>query len=286
MPSPVHHLRPARDTCEECHWPDRFHGEKVVTRTRFEDDQANTPRTTVFLMKIGGRSARGQMGIHGRHLDPARPIEYDTADDKRQVITKVRQADEAGRAQEYAAAAPAGAAGQARGERRTMDCIDCHNRPAHAFELPERAVDGALAEGRISRTLPYIKKMAVQALRAATEGDRDAARRGIATSLTGFYRDQHPEVLRDRRDEVMAAVAATQAIHLRNVFPEMKGTWGTHPDNIGHEDSIGCFRCHDDQHKRADGRAITQDCESCYAIVAQDEADAEPLRRLGLGAAR
>ncbi|HET7746645.1 MAG TPA: NapC/NirT family cytochrome c [Vicinamibacteria bacterium] len=286
VPSPVHHLRPARETCEECHWPDKFHGEKVVTRTRFEDDEANTPRTTVLLMKIGGRSARGQLGIHGRHLDPARPIEYDTADDKRQVITRIRQADQDGRLQEYAADAVPPAGGKGAGERRTMDCMDCHNRPTHAFELPERAVDRALAEGRISRQLPYIKKMAVQALRAATAGEREAASRGIADSLTAFYRDQHPEVLRVRRDEMMAAVAETQAIYLRNVFPEMRVTWGTYPNNIGHEDFLGCFRCHDDQHKRADGRTVTQDCEACHSIVAQDEADPEPLKRLGLGAAR
>jgi hypothetical protein len=169
----------------------------------------------------------------------------------------------------------------AAGERREMDCMDCHNRPTHNFELPDRALDRALAEGRISPALPFVKKKGLELLRAGY-ADREAAQRDIAAGLTEFYRQEHPDVYRGHRAAVEAAVSEVQAIYRRNVFPEMKVAWGTYPNNIGHEDFPGCFRCHDDSHKRADGTAITQDCNACHTILAQDEQSPKVLADLGL----
>jgi hypothetical protein len=281
IPSPVHELRPARETCEQCHWPRKFHGDKLVVRTRFSEDEANTRLTTVLMLRIGGQAARGSTGIHGRHLADKERIHY-VSTQGRQVISKVSYVDDAGRTVEYMSEDPAAqpAPGQAV-EQRGMDCMDCHNRPSHSFQLPERAVDRALAEGRISPELPFVRKKAVEILRADYP-DRETAGRRIAESLGAYYAAAHPAVYGGRRALVDAAGAQLKEIYLRNVFPEMKVAWGTYPDNIGHEDFPGCFRCHDDKHKSAGGKVISQDCAACHAVLAMEEENPKVLADLNL----
>jgi nitrate/TMAO reductase-like tetraheme cytochrome c subunit len=282
IPSPVHDLRPARETCEQCHWPAKFHGDKFLVRTKFTPDEQNTPTTTVLVLKVGGRGARGSVGIHGRHLDDVERVSYVTTDPRRQVIPRVSYRDDDGKTVEYVSEDVKPSPEElARAENRKMDCIDCHNQPSHAFELPERAVDRAMGEGRISRSLPFAKKLAVELLRGEY-ASRDEAARRITEAWAAFYRDQHAAVYREHRAVVEHSGAAVKAIYLRNVFPDMKVTWGTHPNHIGHEDFLGCFRCHDDSHKAADGRTISQDCEACHTILAQDETNPKVLADLGL----
>lgn len=295
IPSPVRELRPARETCEQCHWPRKFVGDKLLVRTKHADDEANTPLVTVLLMKIGGHGSRGAAGIHGRHLDDTERIRY-VSTDRRQVIPSVTYLDDAGKMVEYVsedaagkapaagaggAAQPTGGPGGAGEERRTMDCMDCHNRPTHAFDLPERAVDRALADGAISRALPFVRKKAVELLRAEY-ADRDVASRELGEGLADFYRREYPQVHETRRAEITAAADRVREIYLRNIFPNMKVTWGTYPNNLGHEDFPGCFRCHDDKHKSRDGRVITQDCNACHAVLAMDEPNPKVLTDLGL----
>ena len=282
IPSPVEHLRPARETCEQCHWPQKFHGDKFVVRAKYADDEANTASTNVLVVRIGGRGRSGHTGIHGLHLDPARPISYVATDDKRQVIPVVEAVDANGQKHAYTSAEiKATPDDLARGERRTMDCMDCHNRPSHTFELPERALDRALAEGRISTVLPFVKKKGSELLRTEYP-DRETASRRIAGDLTSYYQKSHPEAYRAHRAQVEAAVGELTGIYLRNVFPNMKVGWGTYPNNVGHEDFLGCFRCHDDSHKRADGKTITQDCAACHTVLAMDESNPKVLSDLGL----
>jgi nitrate/TMAO reductase-like tetraheme cytochrome c subunit len=282
IPTPVKHLRPARETCETCHWPQKFHGDKVLVRTKYQDDEANTALTTVLVLKIGGGSTRGPNGIHGRHLDDRSRISYVAIDERRQVIPRVSYLDDGGRTVEFVSSDVKATPEQlARGERREMDCMDCHNRPTHVFELPERSVDRALAEGSISPALPFIKKKAVELLRGEYP-DRAAAAETIVRDLTDFYRKQHPDSYGKHRALVETAARQVRAIYERNVFPDMKVGWGTYPNNIGHEDFLGCFRCHDDNHKSADGRTITQDCTACHAILAMEEKDPKVLADLGL----
>jgi hypothetical protein len=284
IPSPVKELRPARETCEQCHWPQRFAGDKFLVRTKYADDEKNTPLTTVLVLKIGGRTWQGSVGIHGRHLPASggERISYVSIDGPRQVIPRVRYVDDSGQMIEYVSAEVKTTPEQlARGERREMDCMDCHNRPTHAFEMPERAVNQALSEGRISPELPYVKKKAVELLRA-NYPDRATASERIAAALTDFYRSSYPEVYRSHRALVEAAGAQIQAIYLRNVFPSMRVGWGTYPNNIGHEDFLGCFRCHDGSHTSADGRAITNDCSACHNILAMEESKPKVLAELGL----
>jgi len=282
IPSPVKHLRPARETCEHCHWPQKFHGDKVLVRTKYSEDEKNTPLSTVLVLKVGGRAGSGGKGIHGRHLDTTERISYVTTDERRQVIPRVTYVDDSGQTVEYVSEeAKVTPEQMARGERRKMDCMDCHNRPSHTFELPDRAVDRALAEGRIFTELPYIKKKAVELLRVEYP-DRATADRRIGESLTEYYRASHPDVLRRSRGAVEQAAAELRAIYGRNVFPNMKVGWGTYPNNIGHENFIGCFRCHDDNHKSAGGGTITQDCDACHTILAQEEESPKILADLGL----
>lgn len=282
IPSPVKQLRPARETCETCHWPQKFGGDKLVVRTKYQDDEKNTPLTTVLLLKVGGKSARGSTGIHGRHLDDASRIRYVSTDGRRQVIPQVSYLDDSGKTVDYVSTEVKTTPEElARGEQRQMDCMDCHNRPTHAFELPERAVDRALSTGGINPELPYVKKKAVELLRTEYP-DRATAAQRIVAGLAEYYRKQHPETYGNHRALVETAAQQVNAIYQRNVFPNMKVGWGTYPNNIGHEDFLGCFRCHDDNHKSADGRTITQDCAACHTVLAMEESDPQLLEKLGL----
>jgi hypothetical protein len=282
IPSPVRDLRPARDTCEHCHWPQKFTGDKFLVRTKYSDDEQNTPATSVLLLKIGGRTAQGLVGIHGRHLSTGERIEYVSTDGRRQVIPLVTYIDDTGKKVEYLSTdAKATTQELANAERRKMDCMDCHNRPTHAFQMPERAVDEAMAAGRISTSLPFIKREAVAALKASY-ADRAAASERIPAALGEFYRAKYPSVYQSDRAAVETAAEQVKAIYLRNVFPEMKVVWGSHPNNIGHEDFLGCFRCHDGKHKSSDGRVIKDDCDTCHQVLAMEEKDPKILADLGL----
>jgi hypothetical protein len=266
IPSPVQNLRPARDTCEQCHWPEKFHGDKVRRIFEFAADEKNTESVTVMQVHVGGGSERLGIaqGIHW-HMNVANEVEYIATDDKRQVIPWVRVKDRFGNVREFSAE---GVTPEqlAKGERRRMDCMDCHNRPSHPMAAtPERAVDELIARGQIPRTLPFVRREAVKALKA-TYPTQEAAGEGISRTLRDFYRSQYPQAYMSQRPDVEKAVQATETVYRRNVFPEMNVQFGTYPNNIGHMDFPGCFRCHDDNHKSKDGKAIGQDCESCHKI--------------------
>ncbi|HSC27758.1 MAG TPA: NapC/NirT family cytochrome c [Vicinamibacterales bacterium] len=264
--SPVENLRPARDTCEQCHWPDKFHGDKVNVIREYANDEAVTETVTTLRVHVGGGSERIGVatGIHW-HMSLANEVEYISTDGRRQVIPYVRLRTRDGEVREYfdESVTPEELA---TGERRRMDCVDCHNRPSHPFSAsPERAVDRAIAAGAIPRTLPYVRREAVEALRVGYSS-REAAEEEIATRLIGFYRNGPTDLYAARREDVDRAVHATQLLYRRNVFPRMKVEWGTHPNNVGHIDSPGCFRCHDDTKKTKDGAVISQDCSLCHTI--------------------
>ncbi len=188
IPSPVKYLRPARDTCEQCHWPQRFSGDKFILKTNYKDDEKNTPMTTALVMKIGGWAPSGSVGIHGRHLDDSSRIHYISTDERRQVIPVVYYTDDKGKIVEYVSTdIKVNKHELEKGEKRTMDCIDCHNRPTHAFELPANAVDLRMSRGLISPELPYIHKKAVELLKADYP-DRDTAQKQIVEGIENYYR--------------------------------------------------------------------------------------------------
>ena len=287
IPAPVASLRPARETCEQCHWPQRFTGDKVVVHTSYAEDQLNTAATTVLLMKVGGRAWDGTVGIHGVHMADNTKIEYVTADDKRQSIPQVIYTDAKGTQTIYNSTDAKGKdvkgtpGDPEKAERRTMDCVDCHNRPTHTFRLPDRALDEALSTGDISPSLPFVKKQALAALKMSYPDD-EAARRGIGDALRRYYTTAYPALYAQKRGLVDHAIATVQAIYARNVFPEMKVTWGTYVNNLGHVDSPGCFRCHDGGHTSAGGKTIPNDCDTCHEVKAMEEKNPAILADLGM----
>jgi hypothetical protein len=264
--TPVHNLRPARDTCEQCHWPEKFHGDKTYTVREYANDDKSTESITRLLVHVGGGSERLGIatGIHW-HMSGANEIEYVTTDLQRQTIPYVRLKDRQGNVREYRTA---GVTDEqlAKGERRTMDCMDCHNRPSHPFSpSPERAVDGAIARGEIPRSLPFARREAVATLKADYP-DRATADQQIGQRLRSFYGQNYASLVPAHGAEIDQLVGSAQRLYARNVFPAMKVTWGTHINNLGHTDFPGCFRCHDDQHKTPEGRVIRQDCDLCHDI--------------------
>ena len=282
IPSPVKYLRPARETCEQCHWPHRFSGDKLVIKMNYKDDEKNTPLTTAIVLKIGGGVRPGSPGIHGRHLDVGSRIHYIAIDEQRQVIPVVYYTDDSGKTIEYVSTDIKATKEQlANGENRAMDCIDCHNRPTHAFELPENAVDLRISRGLLSPDLPFARKKAVELLKADYP-DRDTAKARIIEGFTSYYRNSYPDIYNTKRALVEQAAAATADIYLRNIFPDMKVGWGVHPNNLGHNDFPGCFRCHDGSHTSADGQTISNDCTACHNLLAVQEEKPKVLADLGL----
>jgi cytochrome c553 len=167
--------------------------------------------------------------------------------------------------------------------RHQMQCVDCHNRPTHTFDLPDRAIDKAMSLGQLPATLPFLKKKGVELLKAGYASNDEAATR-IPSDLTAYYRGAYPAIASQRAADVAAAATTLVSIYNTNVFPDLGVTWGLYPNNLGHEAFPGCFRCHDEEHKTADGRAITQDCGACHEAVAVEESSPEVLKTLGLDA--
>jgi nitrate/TMAO reductase-like tetraheme cytochrome c subunit len=282
IPSPVKYLRPARETCEQCHWPQRFSGDKFIVKTDYKDDEKNTPETTALVLKIGGRTWQGAVGIHGRHLDEGSRIRYIATDEHRQVIPVVYYTDDKGKTVEYVSTDIKVSKEQlAKSEKRVMDCIDCHNRPTHEFELPENAVDLRISRGLVSGELPFIKKKAVELLKADYP-DRETAQKKIVDGVTSYYRSSYPDIYNTKRALVEQSANNVAEIYMRNIFPDMKVTWGVHPNNLGHNDFPGCFRCHDGSHASADGQTITNDCSACHNLLAVQEENPKILSDLGL----
>ena len=264
--TPVEDLRPSRETCEQCHWPEKFHGDRLQVFTHYQEDEANTPLQTVLLLKVGGGGPESgfSKGIHWHVLNRV----YYRSDPKREYIPWVRVERPDGSVAEYVQGeVPDSIANR---PMRRMDCIDCHNRPTHIYRLPGRALDEAMAAGDLPTDLPFFRREALAAL-TGKYADEAAARRGIASHLTEFYAGAYPELSATARDRIDDAVSGVQTIWSRYVFPEMDVTWGTYPDHLGHQDFTGCFRCHDEQHATADGATISQDCTTCHSLLAMEE---------------
>lgn len=276
IPTPVTNLRPARETCEACHWPEKYGEDRLRIVNKFGDDEANSLTKTVLLMKIGG--GNHGIGIHGTHLGPGVHIRYGHSDMARQTIPWIEYNGPAGKTVYRAEGAPVDGKGFS---IREMDCMDCHNRPSHTFKLPERAVDEAMFAGDLPADLPFAKKKGVEFLRKSYSSRAEAAIR-IPAAVEAFYRESYPAVYAERRADLRRLGRGLLAIYSRNVFPEMKVSWGTYPNNIGHMDFPGCFRCHDDSHASADGRKVTQDCNACHNLLAMEEPAPKILSDLGV----
>jgi hypothetical protein len=271
-------LVPSRETCEHCHWPEKFAATRLRAISKFAEDELNTPAYTVLMMMVGG-SRTG--GIHGKHFGPGIEIRFAPADATRQQIPWVEYKDANAEVTRTYLADGATAEQVAALSRVTMQCVDCHNRPAHTFGLPERELDLAFTGGWLPTSLPFLKKTSVGVLKAEYASSEDAARR-IPEAIEQYYRQSHPDLYAARTEDVRSAGRHVAEIYGRNVFPDLKVAWGTYKNNLGHDASPGCFRCHDDRHKTTEGRTITQDCSTCHEVVAMDDPSPEVLTTLGL----
>lgn len=243
-------------TCQTCHQPTSVPGDVVRVIRSYADDDKNTESTTVLLMHVG-RGSPGGHSIHW-HADPGVQIDYTYSDHGRQTIPYVKVTRPDGQVKEYFAADATPPADPS--TLRRMDCVDCHNMVGHRISpTAEQAVDHALAAAAISRELPFAHREAVRLLKATYTGN-DEALQAIDRGLREFYASQ---VGVDQK-AVSGAVSAVQNIYSHNVFPVMKVTWGSYPDNTGHNTSNGCFRCHDGSHTAKDGSMIPADCELCH----------------------
>jgi hypothetical protein len=251
-------------TCEQCHSAASFSGDRTHVIRTFADDEMSTESKTTVHVHVGmGTSVPGAPGgsdeghVHW-HTSPDRVIEYAATDADENTIPWVRVTERDGGSRVFVVDDAKGGAPPA--APRRMDCLGCHNLPAHPFAASvERVVDAAIADGRLDRSLPFVRRETVRALSASSGDD-------IERTLREFYRAKYASIAASRGDAIDHTARAARELHQQQVFPAMHVTWGTYVTRIGHTDSPGCFRCHDDSHKSADGRVIRQDCTLCHAI--------------------
>lgn len=266
--SPVHNLRPAPDTCEHCHWREKFYGEQLKVFDRYAYDEKNSLRQRQMLINVGGGSATTGIftGIHW-HMNVANKVVYVSTDRQRQVIPWVQVTDKDGNVTEYYDRnRPLTREQIATGNRREMDCVDCHNRPAHNYVPPDVAVDQAFSSGRLDQSLPYLKRQTVELISKPYVSTEEGLN-SISKNLAHFYRTNYPDVFAQKQPAIKSAVSEGQRIFHTYFFPEMKTNWETHPNNIGHLYSSGCFRCHDGEHVSNSGKVITNDCKICHTVL-------------------
>ncbi len=281
--SPVHNLRPAPETCEQCHWPEKFFGAQMKVFNHYKDDEKNTLHQSRMLINVGGTSGgTGQAtGIHW-HVDPANEVSYITTDKQRQVIPWVQMKDRDGKITEFFdRSQPLTAEQKATMATRKMDCVDCHNRPAHQYVPPDVAVDQSFASGALDQTIPFLKQKAVEVLTGTYETTPEALN-AIDVGLNDFYRTNYPDLYSGQQPAIQTAVKEIQRVFQTYFFPEMKTNWQTHPNNIGHKNFPGCFRCHDGQHVSNTGKVITNDCNVCHTSIF--DSTAPPAANMQTGA--
>jgi hypothetical protein len=271
IPTPVHTLRPARETCEKCHWPEKFYGTRIDSKVQFAKDERSTRSHTTLAMKIDSGHRAAESGVHW-HIGRDNIVRYASVDDERREMIWVEVQHPDGLTRRWENRRLVGSPESARHER-TMDCVDCHNRATHIYAEPEDAIDSALRLGSLDRDLPFIKREALRVISAGYP-DREAGLRSIESGLTAFYRREYPERFGSLAVSISAAVEELQKIWSRNVHPSMKIEWGTYRSHLGHRTpDYGCFRCHTRDLVAEDGGHISEDCTLCHSILANDSPD-------------
>ncbi len=275
IPTPIKNLRPARETCEECHWPEKFYARQLVMNKHYLADENNTEWDISLQMKTGpAYSALGlQEGIHW-HINPNVKVEYIATDSVQQNLPWVRYTnnktgevyvfeDEENKLTEEELASF---------EIRKMDCMDCHNRPSHDYKTPFKFINNAITAGNIPKELPEIKlvSMGILAEEFPTE---DSAMLYIESEINDYYASNYEDIYNENYKLIEQAIKGIQDEFKQNIFPEMKVSWKAYYNNIGHLEFNGCFRCHNDKHTTTEGRIISMDCNLCHSIVAQGVPD-------------
>lgn len=264
FPIRAHNMRPARDSCETCHFPEKFSHDTLAQLQQYAPDQTNSRQDVYLLLKTGGGTAREGLG-QGIHWHIENQVQFLATDDFEQVIPYVRVTNSDGEMTEYydvsSGVGPEDVAGEFLNQ---MDCIACHNRVTHRVSDPEEAINLAIRKNLISQELPYVVRESIALLRADYPDKQTAL--DSMEQLAEFYEENYPKLFQDLAAEIEQSVAVLIEIYDQNVFPEQKSDWDTHPDNLGHIDDPGCFRCHDGKHLTAAGEAIRLECNLCHSI--------------------
>jgi hypothetical protein len=274
--TPIHGLRPARETCEECHRPELFHGERLRVKDKFLVDEMNTHVRTVLLMKVGSgdQAEKEGQGSHW-HVSREKEIFFEHTDRKRMNISAVRLVNNQGHETTFLAGDDSPPASNPdEGDVRRMDCLDCHNRPTHIYRNPDEALDEKLMSRKIPRELPFIKKKGMELIQREFDS-QSAGADEISRSLRAWYQANYPALVSGDPLLLERAIEGVSQAYLENVFPEMKVGFGTYEKHLGHSQDGGCFRCHDDSHRTGEGEVISQDCELCHVVLAVEEPVAE-----------
>ncbi len=262
--TPVRNLRPARETCEQCHRPERFAGDIVRQHTTFDTDEQNTLHVDTRVLRVGGGEQEVAKNIHW-HI--AAQVWYLPLDEKRQEIGWVGVADTSGKlVSEYLDPKKSSEISSERiaEEKRLMDCIDCHNRATHIFQSPEELLDTAMTQGKIDSGLPYIKRMGLWALDPQNPSLEIAIAK--VDALEGWYVTYYPQVYEAKKRAVFQALRGLKDIARLTTFPDMNVSWNTYPSNSGHEESAGCLRCHGKLESTdiTPKKVIDASCELCH----------------------
>ncbi|MDD5762364.1 MAG: hypothetical protein PHP88_07615, partial [bacterium] len=246
----------------------KFFGTQLMQIPHFRYDEKNSPEQISLGVKTGGGSSSlgGTAGIHW-HMIIQHKVSYIAVDRQKQEIPWIEVRTEKGElVDEYLSMDYKGSKEQLAALRKEgMDCMDCHNRPTHNHLPPEAAVDRAMTTGLISRTLPWAKKLVVDAL-VREYPTREKAHEGLTAEITGFYDKKYPSVYQARKADVEKAAKTATEIYDRSVFPDMKVNWKTYPSNIGHRNWPGCFRCHDGRHVSKKGKVLSMECTECHTM--------------------
>lgn len=274
IPTPVHNLRPAQGTCEQCHWPQHFFADKQVTKTYYMQDKENSPWSVSLLMKIsGGNKEIGTTsGIHW-HVNPDNSVTYTSIDSQRQVIPVVHISKANGYTDDFVTTDDFDTTKLETGEKRKMDCIDCHNRPTHVYHTPEESINSLMSAGLVSPKLPFIRTTASSAFTKEYATEHDAMK-GIEKAIRDSYSITYPEIGRNQKGAIDTAIVHLQKKFSYTIFPEMRANWKHYPNNVGHYAYAGCFRCHDGKHvSKKTGEVISKDCNLCHTILSQGPND-------------
>jgi len=257
-------MRPANEACETCHYPKQFSTDSLKDVRTHAHDEANTSLSTFLLLKTGGGTAREGQG-RGIHWHIENNVTFYATDELEQTIPYVRVEAVDGSIQEYididSGLTPQQAAGM---PLKEVDCITCHNRVSHAIPSPQQSVDIALNTNAISHDLPFLRKQAVDLL-SVEYADQAAADAAFA-ALDGYYQQNYPEIYVEQHELVQQAVDFLKSTYAQTHFNDQKLTWQTHPDNTGHTNSAGCFRCHDGRHLAVNGESIRLECNLCHSV--------------------
>lgn len=267
IPTPVHQLRPARETCEKCHWPEKFYGSKIKSIVHYDVDEKSTPKHTTLVLKIDSGEEAGKAGIHW-HIDDKNQIRYASKDDKREEIMWVEVMQENGKTKLFKSRKYFNDEKESDSER-IMDCVDCHNRATHIYENPNEAVDKRISKGLIDNSLPFIKREAVAAITSSFT-TKEIANQIIQNHLVSFYRENYPNLLGTKSKSIDKAITTLQNIYNTNIHYGMNVDWGVYPNYLGHKNGGGCFRCHNNDLVDEVGKPIKNDCTMCHSILAND----------------